>query len=164
MAASAEWAYGMVETHGLVAAIEAADAMAKAAEVRLVGLEQTVAALITVQVVGEVAAVRAAVDAGRMAAERVGKVVATHVIPRPADEVRQMQGLDTRARAQSNPSPAAIPAQKASSGSAASAEYSDMTVHELRTLARDLPDFPLQGRDIARARKSELLKAFRQLG
>src|SRR5690606_3700687 len=100
--ASAEWAYGMVETHGLVAAIEAADAMAKAAEVRLVRLEQTVAALITVQVVGEVAAVRAAVDAGRMAAERVGKVVATHVIPRPADEVRQMQGLDTRARAQSN--------------------------------------------------------------
>lgn len=76
-------ALGMVETKGLVGAIEAADAMAKAAQVKLTGKENTNPALITVFVVGEVAAVKAAVDAGASAASRVGQLVSTHVIPRP---------------------------------------------------------------------------------
>ena len=78
-------ALGMLETHGLVAAIEAADAMLKAAPVRLLQQQRTNPALITHFVVGEVGAVQAAVDAGRMAAERVGRVASAHVIPRPGE-------------------------------------------------------------------------------
>lgn len=76
-------ALGLVETQGLVAAIEAADAMAKASSVRLIGKEKTNPALVTIKVVGEVAAVKASVEAGAAAASRVGIVVSTHIIPRP---------------------------------------------------------------------------------
>jgi len=82
-----EEALGMVECKGLVAMIEAADAMVKSANVRLVGWEKIDAGLVTAIVRGEVAAVRSAVDAGAAAARRVGEVVATHVIPRPHAEV-----------------------------------------------------------------------------
>jgi len=80
-------ALGMVETRGLVASIEAADAMVKAAKVNLVGKERAQAGLITIMVVGETAAVRSAVDAGAAAAQRVGNLVSTHVIPRPDDQM-----------------------------------------------------------------------------
>ena len=80
-------ALGMVECRGLVAMIEAADAMVKAANVRLVGYEKIDAGLVTAIVRGEVGAVRSAVDAGAAAARRVGEVVSTHVIPRPHAEV-----------------------------------------------------------------------------
>ena len=76
-------ALGMVETRGLVGAIEAADAMCKAANVRLIGREKTNPALITIKIVGETAAVKTAVEAGAAAAARVGELVSTHVIPRP---------------------------------------------------------------------------------
>jgi ethanolamine utilization protein EutM len=82
-------ALGMVECRGLVAMIEAADAMVKAANVRLVGYEKIDAGLVTAIVRGEVGAVKAAVDAGAAAARRVGEVVSTHVIPRPHAEVGQ---------------------------------------------------------------------------
>ena len=82
-----EEALGLVECKGLVAMIEAADAMVKSANVRLVGYEKVDAGLVTAIVRGEVGAVRAAVDAGAAAARRVGEVVATHVIPRPHSEV-----------------------------------------------------------------------------
>src|SRR5882672_8938240 len=80
-------ALGMVECFGLVAMIEAADAMVKAANVTLVGYEKVDAGLVTAIVRGEVAAVKAAVDAGAAAARQVGEVIATHVIPRPHAEV-----------------------------------------------------------------------------
>ncbi len=80
-------ALGMVECMGLVAMIEAADAMVKSANVRLVGYEKIDAGLVTAIVRGEVGAVRAAVDAGAAAASRVGTVGATLVIPRPHEEV-----------------------------------------------------------------------------
>lgn len=76
-------ALGMVETKGLVSAIEAADAMVKAANVRLVGYEKIGSGLVTVMVRGDVGAVKAATDAGTAAARVVGEVVSTHVIPRP---------------------------------------------------------------------------------
>ncbi len=139
----------MIETRGLVGAVEAADAMAKAADVRLVAMEVTVGALVTVQAVGEVAAVQAAVDAGRRAAERVGEVVSVHVIPRPDDAVRDLQHLD------SPPSPS-TPSPAASTGSAQ--DDSSLTVRELRAKARSIPGFPLQGREIARATKQQLLE------
>ena len=80
-------ALGMVECMGLVAMIEAADAMVKAANVQLVGYEKIDAGLVTAIVRGEVGAVKAAVDAGAAAARRIGTVTAVHVIPRPHDEV-----------------------------------------------------------------------------
>lgn len=80
-------ALGMVECFGLVAMIEAADAMVKSANVKLVGYEKIDAGLVTAIVRGEVGAVKAAVDAGAAAARRIGTVTATHVIPRPHGEV-----------------------------------------------------------------------------
>ena len=80
-------ALGMVETKGLVGAIEAADAMVKAANVLLVGKEQVGGGLVTVMVRGDVGAVKAAVDAGATAAKRVGELYGTHVIPSPHDDV-----------------------------------------------------------------------------
>lgn len=82
-----EFALGLIETRGLVGAIEAADAMLKAANVKLIGKEKSTAALVTIKVIGEVAAVQSAVDAGAAAAQRVGELVSTHVIPRPAKEI-----------------------------------------------------------------------------
>lgn len=83
-------ALGMVETKGLVGAIEAADAMVKAANVTLVGYEKIGSALITVMVRGDVGAVKAATDAGAAAAQRVGEVVSVHIIPRPHTEVERI--------------------------------------------------------------------------
>ncbi|WP_375751001.1 propanediol utilization microcompartment protein PduA [Vibrio sp. HN007] len=83
-------ALGMVETKGLVGAIEAADAMVKSANVELVGREQVGSGLVTVMVRGDVGAVKAATDAGAAAAGNVGELVSVHVIPRPHHEVENV--------------------------------------------------------------------------
>lgn len=80
-------AVGMVETRGLVALIEASDAMCKAADVELVGYDRVGSGLVTAFVRGEVAAVKAALDAGSAAAAKIGEVVAVHVIPRPHEDL-----------------------------------------------------------------------------
>src|SRR5438067_2407238 len=85
-------ALGMIETRGLVAAIEAADAMVKAANVELVGKEQVGGGLVTVIVRGDVGAVKAATDAGAAAAGRIGEVVSVHVIPRPHQDLVALMG------------------------------------------------------------------------
>jgi len=86
----AQEALGMVETRGLVAAIEAADAMLKAANVELVGTEKIGSGLVSVMVRGDVGAVKAAAEAGESAARRLGEVIATHVIPRPHNDVEKI--------------------------------------------------------------------------
>ena len=83
-------ALGMVETRGLVAAIEAADAMVKAANVTLVGTEKIGSGLVSVMVRGDVGAVKAATEAGAQAAARLGEIVAVHVIPRPHGDVEKI--------------------------------------------------------------------------
>ncbi|NLX88161.1 MAG: ethanolamine utilization microcompartment protein EutM [Syntrophomonadaceae bacterium] len=83
-------ALGLVETRGLVGAIEAADAMAKAANVSLVGYEKIGSGLVTVMVRGDVGAVKAATDAGAAAAQKVGEVVSVHVIPRPHTDTEKI--------------------------------------------------------------------------
>ena len=83
-------ALGMIETKGLVAAIEAADAMVKAANVTLIGKEHIGGGLVTVMVRGDVGAVKAATDAGAAAAERVGELISVHVIPRPHTEIESI--------------------------------------------------------------------------
>jgi len=80
-------ALGMVETRGLIGAIEAADAMVKAANVKLIGKQKIGAGLVTVMVTGDVGAVKAATEAGAAAAKRVGDVISVHVIPRPHEDV-----------------------------------------------------------------------------
>ena len=83
-------ALGMVETSGLVAAIEAADAMVKAANVELIGTEKIGSGLVSVMVRGDVGAVKAAVEAGASSAGHLGEVIATHVIPRPHNDVEKI--------------------------------------------------------------------------
>ena len=83
-------ALGLIETRGLVAAIEAADAMVKAANVTLIGSEKIGSGLVSVMVRGDVGAVKAAVEAGGAAAARLGEVIATHVIPRPHADVDKL--------------------------------------------------------------------------
>ena len=86
----AQEALGMIETSGLVAAIEAADAMAKAAEVVLIGTEKIGSGLVSVMVRGDVGAVKAATEVGSQAAARLGELVAVHVIPRPHADVEKI--------------------------------------------------------------------------
>ena len=158
MARFSQTALGLLETRGLVAAIEAADAMMKTADVEMQRIEQTVAALITIHIRGEVAAVKSAIDAGAAAAERVGELVSAHVIARPADEVEDfIEDDQTSTASQDNRTP-----RKKQQRSAAQ-DLDSMTVKDLRSLARQTPDFPIQGRLIARANKAELLKYFREL-
>lgn len=83
-------ALGMIETRGLIAAIEAADAMVKSADVALVGTEKIGSGLVTVMVRGDVGAVKAATDAGAAAATNVGELVSVHVIPRPHMDVEKI--------------------------------------------------------------------------
>ncbi|MBI4551749.1 MAG: BMC domain-containing protein [Candidatus Latescibacteria bacterium] len=83
-------ALGMVETKGFIGVVEAADAMAKAADVKLIKCEKIGGGYVTILCRGEVAAVKAAVDAGAAAAKRVGEVVSTHVIPRPHTDVEDV--------------------------------------------------------------------------
>ena len=83
-------ALGMIETRGLTAAIEAADSMVKAAEVTLIGTEKIGSGLVSVMVRGDVGAVKAAVEAGATTASTLGELVATHVIPRPHEDVEKI--------------------------------------------------------------------------
>ena len=83
-------ALGMIETSGLVAAIEAADAMVKAANVTLIGTEKIGSGLVSVMVRGDVGAVKSAVEAGGAAASSLGEIIATHVIPRPHGDVEKI--------------------------------------------------------------------------
>ena len=86
----AQEALGMIETRGLVAAVEAADAMVKAAEVTLIGTEKIGSGLVSVMVRGDVGAVKAATEVGANAAEKLGELVAVHVIPRPHGDVESI--------------------------------------------------------------------------
>lgn len=143
-------ALGLLETHGLVAALEGADAMLKAANVRLVRQERTIPALITSIIAGETAAVQSAIDAGRAAAERVGKVVSAHVIPRPSAAVRAEVGMDDAPRMVSAPGKTTT--------------FDRMTVAELRRLARERADDSFSGRTISTASKGDLLMFLRAGG
>ena len=89
-------ALGMIETKGLVGAVEAADAMVKAANVNLIGSEYVGGGYVTVMVRGDVGAVKAATDAGAAAAKRVGELVSVHVIPRPHTEVEMILPKQTK--------------------------------------------------------------------
>lgn len=152
----AERALGLIETRGLVAAVEAADAMVKAAKVTLLPKERTLGGLILIKVVGEVGAVRSAVNAGTSAAQKVGELVSSHIIPRPHDEVEDRLIYESAA---GTSFPADLEYQHPLP------QISDLhllSVRELRALARRTRDFPLSGRDISRAGRDLLLKELKK--
>ncbi len=157
-------ALGMIETRGLVAAVEACDAMLKAARVSLVKRQLTWPAIVTICVSGDVAAVKAAVNAGERAAARVGLVLSTHVIPQPAAGIMDMVqslsrdswrleggGSGPATRVSAAPE-AAVPALPVST------DLNRLSVRELRALARSIEHFPLSGREISLAKRSTLLE------
>ncbi len=154
-------ALGLIETRGLVSAIEAADTALKTSQVQLVGKEHADVGLTTIKIIGETAAVRAAVDAAATAAQRVGELVSTHVIPRPHDELTPL--LD-------NDSDDVIEVENNTSRSKTEdlfesvddvAEYKNkldkLTVHQLRTLARSVENLSIYGRQISVANKQQLV-------
>ena len=143
-------AIGMIETRGLVGAITAADAALKTANVALLGTERVDPALVTVTFTGEVAAVRAAVDAGVAAAERVGELVAQHVIPRPHEEVEAIRGhASTASTTAPHPSETRTYTLQ---------ELEHMTVVDLRRLARQTSGIALRGRAISTATREVLIQ------
>ncbi len=174
-----DFAFGMVETRGLVAAIEAADAMVKTANVRLIGKERTDPAMITIKIIGDTAAVRSAVEAGAAAAKRVGELVSQHVIPRPAEGVEdlvfaksiltdeevamllnggaQRPAAELEAEDAGEEDVAFVPPQSNERDSYR-AELSAMTVHELRSYARSFKGLAIYGRAISMANKEQLLE------
>lgn len=177
-----EYALGLIETRGLIGAIEAADAMVKAANVRLIGKERVDAALITVKIAGETAAVRSAVDAGAAAAERVGELISSHVIPRPADPIEELifaNASITKEALEGDLSPATVAFQvqkekrEEEEDTIVSAEESPepsseneaqylhqlqaMTVPQLRSFARKVEGLTIFGRQISRASKEQLI-------
>lgn len=150
-----EGALGLIETRGLVGAVEAGDAMVKAAKVKLLDKELTTGGLVTIKVIGEVGAVRSAVDAGARAAEKVGELISTHIIPRPHNEVE-----DLLLYAESPFTSELLPEGK--DGRQVHPDLDAMSVRELRALARRTRGFELSGRDISRAGKDLLLKHLRR--
>lgn len=170
-----EYALGMVETRGLVGSIEAADVMVKTANVRLLDAEYIRNGYVTVKCVGEVAAVKAAVDAAAAAAQRVGQLIAMHVIPRPAAEIepimrKQTSGLP-RSHSSIDPTPSKQPKQRqvqrarntpdlfqaTADDDQYRAHLETMTVHQLRSLAREVGGLGIYGRQISKANKKLLV-------
>ncbi|QQS34595.1 MAG: BMC domain-containing protein [Ignavibacteriales bacterium] len=209
-------AFGLVETRGLVAAIEAADAMVKTSNIKLIGKERTDPAMITIKIVGDVAAVKSAVEAGAEAARKVGEIVATHIIPQPDQQLTNLfpelddeklikktpvetveekpkkvvvekskqpedvQVVETKTSDESAKDTIARLRKEALGEKQSSKSESDssemmsldnvsldevesMNVHQLRHFARSVAGFPIQGREISRANRPELIKHFRQL-
>lgn len=183
-------ALGFIETKGMLVAIEAADAMLKAADVSLLEKTKVGGGLIAITVTGDVAAVKAAVDAGAAAVERIDSaaLVTRHVIARPHDDLNTVIGGGTPDEPESEPVPevieepsAEVPAEESSNepemvdtikrdtmdlwmkqdGLEETMKIlEDMKVTELRTLAREYPEFSISGREISKANKTLLLEEF----
>jgi ethanolamine utilization protein EutM len=148
-------ALGMIEVRGYVGALEAADAMVKAARVEIVGTFEAGSGYVAVYIQGDVGAVKAAVEAGRIAAEKLGKIIAVSIIPRPHVELgvvlRQLHG-GTGGNG-GHPTTEKLRVKK----------LADMTVAELRALARDSKELDLKGRDISVATKEDLLLELKKI-
>jgi len=150
-------ALGLIETRGLIGAIEAGDAGVKAAPVELGQPEYVRGALVSVCFHGDVAAVKAAVDAGAAAAERVGELVSVHVIARPHEDLDLFAG--------DGGDPVGVePVLTEQSVFTNPEVLLSMKVVDLRRAARKLVDFPLRGRILAKANRDDILAGFRSLG
>ncbi len=163
-----EYALGMIETRGLVGSIEAADVMVKTANVHILDHEYIKNGWVTVKVIGEVAAVKAAVDAASAAAARVGHLITSHVIPRPAEEIENIIKKlpptkpavgQVSEKKKAEPQPAANDLFSASADDVEyRAQLDAMTVPQLRTLARGTGGLAIAGREISKANKEQLIR------
>jgi len=150
---------GMIETYGLPALIAAADAAAKTADVKVTTYEKVDAGIVTIYILGDVAAVKAAVDAGAAEAKRVGKLLSTHVIPRPDPSVHAMI-QEAWAKNQPKDSLKEELNKVIAAPEVSAPNWSKMTVAQLRELAHHTPRFPITGRDIQLVSKAELVRLF----
>ncbi len=140
-------ALGLIETLGFVGVTEAADAATKAAAVELSAVEQIEGGIISIRVLGDVGAVQAAVEAGVQAAQQVGTLVAHHVIPNPHEDLVDVFGL------------------MENTGETDEIDETDLEslpVHRLRQIARETPGVAIQGREISRANRAQLLSELRK--
>ncbi len=137
-------ALGLIETLGFVGVTEAADAATKAAAVELSAVEQIEGGIISIRVLGDVGAVQAAVEAGVHAAQQVGTLVAHHVIPNPHEDLVDVFGLMDN------------------TGEKDEADLESLPVHRLRQIARETPGIAIQGREISRANRAQLLSELRK--
>lgn len=144
------YSLGMIETLGLPALIAAADAAAKAADVKVVTYEGADAGIVTVYVIGDVSSVQSAVDAGADAARRVGRLLHSHVIPRPDENVPKM--IKNLMNSTESKQEKATEQQQAASGLA------EQSIGDLRRLARSYSDFPLSSQEISTAKKEDLIR------
>jgi len=143
------YSLGMIETLGLPALIAAADAAAKAADVKVVTYEGADAGIVTVYVIGDVSSVQAAVDAGADAARRVGRLLHSHVIPRPDESVPKM--------IKNLMSPPVKEEAEPAQGQPVSA-FAEQSINDLRKLARSYTEFPLSTNEINTAKKEDLIR------
>jgi len=160
-------ALGLIETVGLVGAIEACDAAAKAANVIISAAEVTDPALVTLKIFGELAAVQAAVDSGAQAAARVGQLLAAHVIPNPDKEIEVIMSGSFKPRRPPNPmgrlttpSPEKKKGRETPLWSVEKIEIDElgkMKVAKLRSFARSIPNLGIKGREVSRADKETLI-------
>ncbi|HDL00819.1 MAG TPA: BMC domain-containing protein [candidate division Zixibacteria bacterium] len=182
-------ALGLIETKGLIGAIEAVDAAAKAAAVVVSSVELTEAAFMTLKIEGDLGAVQAAVEAGASAAEKIGELVAVHVIPNPSGEmaailprrryVSKYHPDDMRPALTDSDAEAGLPIQKKkqknrrrvtkqhniteTQNKIIKTQLDKMTVSELRQIARKLVNLTLKGREISMANKQQLIDAIRRV-
>ena len=171
-------ALGLIETKGLVGSIEAADAMVKAANVRLIGKTFVGGGLVTVMITGDVGAVKAATDAGAAAAERVGQLISVHVIARPHNEIssilqdQETQTIHKKATVKTADQvkekvdePNASVNEKvieAGDYTGTLKELEKLTVADLRHYVRKLEGFSIAGREISKANKGTLLQELKK--
>ena len=159
-------ALGMIEVYGKIGAIEGLDAAVKAANVSLVNMVRVGGGLTSVFVEGDVGAVKAAIDAGKAAAERVGKLHSHHVIPRPDSSIRKMLDMELTKTFEKHVSASAPKEEKYKEKNTADdsfdTDYNSMTVSQLRTLARAVENFSMTKEEIKLAKKNELLKALKK--
>ena len=144
-------AIGLIETRGLVGVIEAADTAAKTADVRLLGFERIGGGFVSLSFRGDTASVTTAVEAAREAASRVGEVVSAHVIPSPRIDVEALAPAAPDPRPERDAELPELPE-----------DLEALPVTRLRGLARQTAGVGLQGRQISRANKQQLIQALRQ--
>ena len=138
-------ALGLIEMVGFAGLTEAADAAVKAASVELAGVEKIEGGIISIHLRGDVGAVRAAVDAGAQAAQKVGTLVAFHVIPNPHSDMVRIFHLEG-------------PAGNAPPPAAGEQDLESLSVSQLRRLARETSGISIQGRQISRANREQLIR------
>lgn len=141
-------ALGLIETLGFVGVTEAADAATKAAAVELSAVEQIEGGIISIRVLGDVGAVQAAVEAGVQAAQQVGTLVAHHVIPNPHEDLVDVFGLMEKTDEIDEMN---------------EVDLESLPVHRLRQIARETPGIAIQGREISRANRAQLLSELRSV-